>query len=118
MDRRARASYQVAHDDLRGRGCAGGGYRLGAADGDDYPLCGRHLVYDWRLFTAYLDDGRIVEVAIDRHTHAHNPAAALAELLPGLSRVGRRRADKPPCCEDPADPPPMNQELRDFLGAL
>ncbi len=38
MDRRARASYQAAHDDLRGRGCAGGGYRLGAADGDDYPL--------------------------------------------------------------------------------
>jgi hypothetical protein len=38
MDRRSRASYEAAHDDLCGRGCVAGGYRLAAVDGDDYPL--------------------------------------------------------------------------------
>lgn len=95
-----------------------GGYRLAAVHEDDYPLCGRHLGFDWRLFTAYLDDGRIVEVALDRHTPARNPIDDLAEALPSLATVGRRRESKPPCCEDPEDPPPMNDELRDFLGAL
>lgn len=118
MDNRARASYEAARDDLRGRGCSGGGYRMAAPDGDDYPLCGRHLAYDWRVYTAYLDDGRIAIVAIDRYGDDHNPAVALTDLLPGLSKVGRRSKDKPPCCEHPDDPPAMNDELREFLAAV
>lgn len=118
MDNKARASYEAARDDLRGRGCRAGGYRMAAADGDDYPLCGRHLAYDWRLYTAYLDDNRIVIVAIDRHHDSNNPANALSEVLPGLATVGRRSKDKPPCCDHAAEPPAMNNELRRFLGIL
>jgi hypothetical protein len=118
MDKRARASYDAARDDLRGRGCPAGGYRMMAADGDDYPLCGRHLAFDWRAYTAYLDDGRIVIVAVDRHSEIHDPVVGLSELLPGLSKVGRRSKDKPPCCKQPDNPPVMNDELRDLLAAL
>ena len=35
--------------------------------------------------------------------------ADLAEVLPGLSTVGRRRSAKPPCCDEAADPPAMNE---------
>lgn len=118
MSRPERASYEAARDELRGRGCLAGGYKLAATDGGDFPLCARHLAYAWRMITAYLDDGRIVIVAVDRHTPESNPAAPLAEVLPGLAIVGRRRQDKPPCCEDAASPPPMNDELRNLLDTL
>jgi len=39
-------------------------------------------------------------------------------VLQGLSTVGRRRQDKPPCCEDPASPPPMNDQLRKLLDNI
>lgn len=118
MSRTERASYAAARDELRGRGCLAGGYKLASIHGGDYPLCARHLAYTWRIITAYLDDGRIVIIAVDQHTPENNPAAALAEVLPGLATVGRRRRDKPPCCEDAASPPPMNDELRGLLNAL
>ena len=70
------------------------------------------------MFTAYLDDDRIVIVAIDRHTPRTNPAATLATVLPGLATVGRRHDDKPPCCDDPADPPETSDELHALLDAL
>ncbi len=53
MSVREKRSYEAAVDALRGEGCGAGGYRLAAADGDDYPLCCRHLAYAWRMFTAY-----------------------------------------------------------------
>lgn len=115
LSRAERASYEAARDELRGRGCLAGGYKLAAADGSDHPLCARHLAYTWRMFTAYLDNRRIVIIAIDRHTPGNNPATSLAEVLPGLAVVGRRRQDKPPCCDDAASPPPMNDELRNLL---
>jgi hypothetical protein len=119
MSAREKRSYEAARDALRGEGCKAGGYRLAAADGDDYPLCCRHLAYTWRMFTAFSDkDERIVIVALDKHDRNHNPTADLAETLSGLSTVGRRRSDKPPCCEDPSKPPPMNEELSELLLAL
>lgn len=119
MSAREKRSYEAARDALRGEGCKAGGYRLAAADGDDYPLCCRHLAYTWRMFTAFPDkDERIVIVALDKHDRNHNPTADLAEALPGLSTVGRRRSDKPPCCEDPSKPPPMNDDLRQLLSAF
>jgi len=56
-------------------GCSAGGYRLAAADGDDYPLCCRHLAYG-------------------------------------------RRSHKPLCCEEPSDPPAMNDELRALVSTF
>jgi hypothetical protein len=59
-----------------------------------------------------------VIVALDDHERERNPAADLAEVLPGLSTVGRRRSVKPPCCDEAADPPAINEELRELLAAL
>ncbi len=118
MSRTERAGYEAARDELGGRGCVAGGYKLAATDGGDYPLCARHLANAWRMYTAYPDDARVVIVAVDQHTPESNPAASLAETLPGLATVGRRRPEKPPCCEDAASPPPMNDELRKLLDTL
>ena len=119
MSTRERRSYDAARDALRGEGCKAGGYRLAAADiGGDYPLCCRHLTRAWRMFTAYPDEQRIVIVALDEHDRDHNPAAELAQVLPGLATIGRRRSDKPPCCEEANEAPVMNEELRDLLAAL
>ncbi len=118
MTRREKRAYEAARDALRGEGCRAGGYRLAGTDGDDYPLCCRHLAFAWRMFSAYPDGGRIVIVALDEHVRDHNPVAdELAEELPGLSTVGRRRSDKPPCCSEPSSPPPMTEELKRLLRA-
>jgi hypothetical protein len=118
MSVREKRSYEAAVDALCGEGCGAGGYRLAAADGDDYPLCCRHLAYAWRMFTAYPRKKQVVIVALDKHERSHNPAADLAEVLPGLATTGRKRSTKPPCCEDAADPPAMNEELSELLSAL
>jgi hypothetical protein len=60
MSRTDRASYEAARDELGGRGCVAGGYKLAATDGGDYPVCARHLANAWRMYTAYPDDARIV----------------------------------------------------------
>jgi hypothetical protein len=52
MRRTERAGYEAARDELRGRGCLAGGYKLASTDGGDYPLCARHLAYTWRMITA------------------------------------------------------------------
>lgn len=118
MDRRARKSYVAVRDDLRGRGCEAGGYRLAGENQADYPLCGRHLAYGWRLYTAYPDERRVVILGVDRYRGHRDPASALANILPGVASVGRRSRDKPRCCDDRRDPPTMNEELRDFLHAV
>jgi hypothetical protein len=118
MSAREKRSYEAAVDALGGEGCGAGGYRLAAADGDDYPLCCRHLAYAWRMFTAYPRKKQVVIVALDKHERSHNPAADLAEVLPGLATAGRKRSAKPPCYEDAADPPAMNEELSELLSAL
>jgi hypothetical protein len=118
MTAREKRSYEAAREALRGEGCRAGGYRLTAFDGDAYPLCCRHLAYAWRMFTAYPDDQRIVIVALDEHARDHNPAAELAQVLPGLATIGRRRSEKPPCCEEANEPPAMNDELRDLVASI
>jgi hypothetical protein len=39
MSRTERAGYEAARDELGGRGCVAGGYKLAATDGGDYPVC-------------------------------------------------------------------------------
>jgi hypothetical protein len=51
MSRTERASYDAARDELGGRGCVAGGYKLASTDGGDYPLCARHLANAWRMYT-------------------------------------------------------------------
>jgi hypothetical protein len=58
MSRAEQAGYEAARDELRGRGCLAGGYKLASTDGGNYPLCARHLAYTWRTRQATVLRGR------------------------------------------------------------
>ena len=63
MTGRERRAYEVAVQALRGEGCRGGGKRLSAVGGDDYPMCQRSLYGPWRLTAAFRPDDSIGAVA-------------------------------------------------------
>jgi hypothetical protein len=68
------------------------------ATGHDLPARRQHLI-----------------VAVTQHTEAETPSAKLAKSVPGLAVIERRRADQPPCCEDPEAPPTLTQDLDEIL---
>jgi len=107
--------YLAYEGELKRGGCAHGGYRLLAADGGDFPICCRHLFRGLRMFTIYAPDGEIWIPLVAPHTAASNPHAEIAEGLPGLASIGRRRRDKPPCCDDPERPPVLSDEAQAFI---
>ena len=115
LDRQARRRYDSAVEELRGRGCAAGGYRLLGDTGENYPLCCRYFYGQWRMHLVFPDADTIVIVSVAQHTADSNPHEALAEVFPGLSATGRRRSAKPPCCEDSVQPPQMSDEARAIL---
>lgn len=53
LGRQARRRYDSAVEELRGRGCAAGGYRLLGEDGENYPLCCRYFYGQWRMHLAF-----------------------------------------------------------------
>lgn len=117
MTRRERQAYDAAVQALKGEGCRAGGKRLAATSAGDYPMCQRPLYGAWRMTTLYRPppERSIVIVAVARHTHRENPNALLAEIFPGLSAVGRRRSDQPPCCDDPQSPPALSADVESIL---
>lgn len=117
MTRRERQAYDTAVQALKGNGCRAGGKRLAATGAGDYPMCQRALYGTWRMTTVYRPppDSAVVIVSVARHTRLENPSASLAEIFPGLSAVGRRRSDQPPCCEDPQVPPALSADVESIL---
>jgi len=113
-----RKAYAVARDELRRDGCRAAGYRLAATDGGEYPMCCRRLYGAWRMHIVFTDADTLVIISLAEHTRRANPNAVLAELFPGLSATGRRRSDKPSCCDDPAAPPALSDEVRSELADL
>ena len=81
-------------------------------------MCQRSLYGPWRMTAVFLSDTRIVVISVARHTERENPSTVLANVFPGLSVVGRRRSDQPPCCEDPQTPPTLSPELEAILFDL
>jgi hypothetical protein len=83
-------------------------------------MCQRSLYGAWRMTTVYRPppDADIVIVLVARHTDSENPNATLADVFPGLSAVGRRRSEQPPCCDDPTAPPTVSPELGPILFDL
>jgi hypothetical protein len=115
IDRRA---YDAAISGLKGEGCKAAGYRLAATDGEDFPLCCRHLANDWRMHTLFAKDHSVIVISLARHDKGHNPHQVLAEVFPGLSPVGRRKRAKPPCCDDSDSPPAMPATLGERLAGM
>ena len=81
-------------------------------------MCCRHLYAAWRLHIVFPDPDTAVIISLAEHTKRANPHAVLAELFPGLAVTGRRRSDKPPCCDDAAMPPRLGEELQATLPHL
>lgn len=115
LDRQARRRYDSAVEELRGRGCAAGGYRLLSESGDDYPLCCRYFYGQWRMHLAFPDADTVVIISVAEHTTDGNPHEVLAQVFPRLSATGRRRSAKPPCCDNSGEPPAMSDEARAVL---
>lgn len=118
LDRRVRRRYDSAVEELRGRGCAAGGYRLLSSDGESYPLCCRYFYGQWRMHLAFPDPEKVVIIAVVEHTEQSNPHELLAEIFPGLSARGRRRSAKPPCCEESGEAPEMSDAARGVVAHL
>lgn len=114
----ARVRYVSAVSELAGRGCVAGGYRLAATSGRDHVLCCRAFYRDWRMHLAFPDSETVLVISVGRHTADRNPHAELARWLPGLSATGRRRTDKPPCCDDGDDPPRVSQDLSRLIESI
>ena len=114
LDKPVRQMYQTVVAELRREGCGAGGYKLMSVHRDDLPLCCRHLKFDWRILTQYPEPGVVAISGLYRHSDS-KAYERLSELAPIVSSVGRKRRNKPPCCDDPADPPAMIEELERLL---
>lgn len=110
LDKPIRASYETVVRELQLHGCRAGGYKMMSEDSAELPLCCRHLRYEWRLLTWYPEPGLIAIEALCHHNSSET-YERLAELIPGLSSIGRRRSNKPPCCQDQEAPRVIGKSL-------
>lgn len=115
VDRRA---YDAAISSLKGEGCKAAGYRLAATEGGDFPMCCRHLANDWRMHTLFANDHSVIVISLAKHDRSQNPHRVLADVVPGLGPVGRRKRAKPPCCDDPESPPVMPTTLGEQFAGM
>jgi mRNA-degrading endonuclease RelE of RelBE toxin-antitoxin system len=115
----ARKRYEAFLVDLAARGCKAGGKRLRVQGDDVSRYCARGFYARWRAHLVFEDAKTIVVFAIMEHTESSNPKKAIAEVLPEVSKIGVKRSEQPPCCEDFDDPPPpLDQAKVDLIEAL
>src|SRR6266571_6496747 len=90
-----RASFLLAADVIRRRGCAAAGVRL-AGPGLS-AICRLDLYGAWRLLTAFEATDRCIVLLVAEHTRAANPYQLLYDAL-GVSEPQEPRT-KPTCCD-------------------
>lgn len=78
-------------------GCRVAGYAL---SGDEpWPrICSKHFGEEWRVLVTFLDDGRVVVIAVEQHNVRNDPYVNTAQALD--LRVSTAPRKKPPCCVD------------------
>src|SRR6266496_6538737 len=103
---KARASFVIAVEDIRRRGCAAAGVRLAgeALSG----MCRLDLHGAWRLLTVFEAPDRCVLLLVAEHTRSANPYRLLYAAL-GIDEPEEPRT-KPSCC-DTEGQPPIDPEL-------
>lgn len=115
----ARKRYEAFLTDLAAQGCKAGGKRLRVQGDEVSRYCARGFYGRWRAHLVFEDAKTIVVFAIMEHTESSNPKKAIAEVLPEVSKIGVKRSEQPPCCEDFDDPPPpLDQAKVDLIEAL
>jgi hypothetical protein len=98
---KAKASFLLAVEDIRRRGCAAAGVRLAgeALSG----VCRLDLYGAWRLLTVFEDQNRCVLLMVAEHTRAANPYRLLYSAL-DIDEPEEPRT-KPSCCDAEGQPP-------------
>ena len=115
----ARKHYEALLTDLSVQGCKAGGKRLRVRGDEVSRYCARGFYARWRAHLVFEDAETIVVFAIMEHTESSNPKKVIAEVLPEVSKIGVKRSEQPPCCEDFDDPPPpLDQAKVDLIEAL
>lgn len=101
-----RASFLLAVDDIRRRGCAAAGVRLSGADLS--AICRLDLYGEWRLLTVFETADRCILLVVAEHTRTANPYRLIYDAL-DISEPAEPRT-KPSCC-DPEGNPPADADL-------
>ena len=115
----AHKRYEALLTDLAAQGCKAGGKRLRVRGDEVSRYCARGFYARWRAHLVFEDAQTIVVFAIMEHTESSNPKKVIAEVLPEVSKIGLKRSEQPPCCEDFDDPPPpLDQAKVDLIEAL
>lgn len=110
---RVRTSFERKRNELVAQGCRTAGYRL-TGEGVDH-ICVAHLADDYRLVSVFLDKSRIAVVLVGRHTGGLGDVyRTLYELLE--LDVPAEPRTRPPCCDEPNDPPVDPELIRRFLA--
>jgi len=97
---KARASFVLAVEDIRRRGCAAGVRLSGEALSG---ICRLDLYGAWRLLTAFEAPDRCVLLLVAEHTRSASSYRLLSEAL-GLDEPEEPRT-KPSCCDADGQPP-------------
>ena len=103
---KANASFILAVQDIRRRGCQAAGVRLAGEQLSS--ICRLDLYGAWRLLTIFEAPERCVLLLVAEHTRSANPYQLLYAAL-GIDEPDQPRA-KPPCC-DSGDQPPVAPDL-------
>jgi hypothetical protein len=92
---KVKASFDLAVDDIRRRGCTAAGVRLAGAGLSG--VCRLDLYGAWRLLTVFDAPDRCILLLIAEHTRSANPYQLLYAAL-GIDEPDQPRT-KPACCD-------------------
>jgi hypothetical protein len=96
-----RASFLLAVDDIRRRGCAAARVRLTATGLSS--VCRLDLCGGWRLLTVFETRDRCILLLVAEHTRISNPYQLIYDAL-DISEAAEPRT-KPTCCDAEGSPP-------------
>lgn len=110
-----KTEYKRTVKELKHTGCAAGGKRLAEVGGGDTQFCQRSVYDTLRMITVFID-GDIFVIGLGEHDGDSGPVQQLADIVPTVSAIGRRRQEQPKCCSAPAAPPELGDFERELLG--
>ena len=118
---KVKASFILAVEDIRRRGCAAAGVRLAGKELSG--ICRLDLYGAWRLLTVFEAPDRCILLLVAEHTRSANPYHLVYAAL-GIDEPDQPRT-KPACCDSEGQPPiapdlveRFQQGLRDLNRGL
>jgi hypothetical protein len=118
LNRRHARVFDDFLDDLAARGCKALGYRLSGSTPVDH-MCVKHLRESLRVVVAFEGPRRAWILLVGRHDDQDPVLNVYAELyrLLGVEPPESAGRDKPPCCDESTDlPPVLGAAVTEFAG--